>query len=517
MRNSFHRRPANKPPITGADRIGVQGDLSAVLDKSRAEIEDPRVERPLVMIRSIRYVGDTEGATPAAAMSAKSHALYEFLMASARTQIATTEDHAVPFSAAMAYLDTPRADRIREYIDAISKTYVSYDFTEHDGTRRAASRIQLLQCEEVLRPTGEREIGYRMHPSVRKVILAATQYAHLEVAAFARFRCKYSARLYPKLAYVAGLDERHPLVYKPEDLADELGWRGKKGVFHWGHFEADCLRPAMDDMFGAEGGSTEQKVRRFVAHYELTRAATRGRPVEAVIFHVGKAQKLLDEQQKPKVVSLDRERVRQIFAKAELDHTVTPNEELLAQAAGKLQIGISAVSERWAATMSLAKGDPDVLIGSLGILTGKQILEIIAADGIRAAVTKWLIDWKEPKDISYRPGFVPTPKPQPQAIAAAPESPLEPSTGLEISFADASVVRLEFDDEIRNQRWARQIISDLEAGHFFSVGEQKKLRLEWNGNGFVDSYEVEVNLAEPMLRQIIVRNREIIEEVEYIA
>jgi len=461
MRNTFHRRPADKAPITGADRSGIQGDLSAVLDKARIEKEDPRAERPLVMIRSLRYVGETEGATPAAAMSAKSHALYEYLMASARTQIAETEDHVVPFAAAMAYLDTPRADRIREYLDAITGTYVSYDFTEEDGTRRAAGRIQLLQCEEVVKPTGEREIGYRMHPSVRKVILAATQYAHLEVAAFARFKSKYSARLYPKLAYVAGLDEQHPLVYRPEDLAAELGWVGKKGKFHWGHFESDVLKPAMDDMFGAADGSTSAKVRRFSADYELRRAATRGRPVEAIVFRVGKAKKHLAENQKPPIDATERDRIREMFDTAKLDPaTEVPNEEIMAQAAGKLNIGILLIAERWITTMSLAKEDPEILVGSLGLLSGRQILTTLAEEGVRAAFTRWLTDWKEPDGINYRPGYEPEVTPVTEAAETEAEADdsedgadLDTSTPLLLTLATGYRIS-DAQAVIREHRWS---------------------------------------------------------------
>ncbi|MGV2114292.1 RepB family plasmid replication initiator protein [Agrobacterium salinitolerans] len=520
MRNSFRRRPTTQRSITGAERTGVQGDLSAVLDKNRAEKEDPRVERPLVMIRSIRYVGETEGATPAEAMSAKSHALYEYLMASARIEIAATSEHSVPFADAMAFLDTPRSDRIREYIDAINKTYVSYDFTEMDGTRRASNRIQLLACEDITLPSGERIIGYRMHPSVRKVILAATQYAHLEVAAFARFRCKYSARLYPKLAYLAGLDEQLPTLYKPEELADELGYVSKKGKFHWGHFENDCLKPAMDDMFGADDGSTEAKVRRFTANYELNRAATRGRPVESIIFSVGRARKHLAEEQKPTVVSLDRARIRKIFDKAGLDHvTETPNDDLLAQAAGRMKVSIVLMAQRWAATMSLAKEDPDILVGLLGLLTGRQILDTLASEGVGAAFTKWLTDWKEPTGISYRPGQEPVAKPvQPEAPAAFLAPPAKPISDNGVDFYDASVIRIEFDDEIRTDRWIqREVIDRLQEAHLLSMGETKTLRLEWNGNGFLASKEITAPMMELTVRSLLMRHREIIAVVEYLA
>ncbi|GMB82742.1 hypothetical protein NN6n1_35250 [Shinella zoogloeoides] len=513
MRNSFHRRPSSQAPLTGADRSGIQGDLSAVLDKTRIEKEDPRAERPLVMIRSLRYVGETEGATPAAAMSAKSHALYEYLMASARTRIATVEDHAVPFADAMAYLDTPRSDRIREYLDAISNTYVSYDFTEQDGTRRAAGRIQLLQCEEIIKPTGEREIGFRMHPSVRKVILAATQYAHLEVAAFARFRCKYSARLYPKLAYVAGLDEQHPLVYKPEELADELGWVGKKGVFHWGHFENDVLKPAMDDMFGAEDGSTAQKVRRFVGDYELRRAASRGRPVEAIVFRVGKARKHLAENQKADIDPPTRNRIRAWFERAKLDPaTETPNEELLAQAAAKFDVGILLIAERWIATMALAKEDPDILIGSLGLLTGRQILTAIASEGVREGFTKWLSDWKEPNGVNYRPGH----QPEPVAVAAPTEADLEADeddTDAETDFDTSTPLLLTVRLGYR--------IRDAEAmlrGHPWTGDKPVTIRLcVPYADGTQREQDVEVMPTALDLGRLLKDNAHIIKNLEYAA
>ncbi|MBY5482614.1 replication initiation protein [Rhizobium leguminosarum] len=444
-------------------------------------------------------------------MSAKSHALYEYLMASARIEIAAASEHSVPFADAMAFLDTPRSDRIREYIDAINKTYVSYDFTEEDGTRRAASRIQLLACEDITRPDGERAIGYRMHPSVRKVILAATQYAHLEVAAFARFRCKYSARLYPKLAYVAGLDEQHPTLYKPEELADELGYVSKKGKFHWGHFENDCLKPAMDDMFGAEDGSTNAKVRRFVANYDLRRSSRRGRPVEAVVFSVGRAKKHIGEEQKPKVVSLDRARIRKIFEKAGLDHvTETPNEELLAQAAGRMKVGIVLIAQRWAATVSLAKEDPDLLIGSLGILSGGQILNALAQEGVRAAFIRWLTDWKEPTAIHYR-------------AAAA----LTTTSITEVPEIDSEADGTEDDTDLD---YSTPIMITLASGYRLSDGETMLREHAWSGDrpltirlcapaldGTSREQDVEIKPTALDLGRLLRDKAHIIADLEYVA
>ncbi len=517
MRQFMARRGKHAKPITGADRNPIQGDLSAVLDPVRAEKEDPRVERPAVMIKSLRYVGATEGSTPAEAMSAKSHALYEYLMSSAQLELKTVTEHRVSFADAQAFLSTPRADRVREYVEAINSTWVSYDFIDEDGSQRVGKRIQLLACEEVVRPSGDRFIAYSMHPSVRRVILEARQYAHLEIAAFARFRCKYSARLYPKLALVAGMTDQHLLSFKPEELAEVLGYVGKTpDKLHWGHFENDVLRPAMDDMFGAltDDGheSTAPAVRRFVANYEVRRAASRGRPVEAVVFYITKAKKHLGEEQKAPVVSIDRQKLREIFNASGLDNAEIPSDEVLRQAASRLNVTMIAVATRWAAAIRQAKSDPDILVGSLGILTGRQILDAIREVGIQDAVAKWVVDWKEPKGVEYRPGFKPA-APQPVAEPARVPFPEK----LRVSFADASVIRIEFDDEVRTERWLRtEVLTWMKECQLFEFGEEKTLRFEWNGNGFVASKEITSLITPPALQALHSKFREYIDNWEFV-
>jgi hypothetical protein len=515
MRSSFRRRPATAKAITGAVRSGIQGDLSALLDPVRSEKEDPRQDRPAAMIRSLRYVGATEGATPAEAMSAKSHALYEYLMASARKTLVDDTEHTVTFGDAMTFLSTPRTDRIREYLHALNSTYVSYDFTESDGTRRSAHRIQLLQCEEVVRPSGTREIGYRMHPSVRKVILAATQYTYLEIACFARFRCKYSARLYPLLAFEANKDETRLLRFAPEDLADALGYVSRKGgKFSFNHFESDCLRPAMDDMFGTD--DTDPKVRRFIADYELERAVTRGRPVQDIVFRVTKAQKQLTEQRKPKVVSLDRDRVRKIFEHAGLDRsTEAPNEELLAQAAGRLGVSFETVARRWSATWKIAQDDPDLLVGSLELITGRQILDVVAAEGIGAAFEKWLVDWKDPKELRYRDGSKPGSKTS-TAIAAA-DPVIAPLATSGVEFAAASIIQFDLDDTMSKQTIDDTVLTPFRRIDEWTGSEMKRIRIRWWIRGvpsFVDCWQ---HASEDDIAIIHRRFARFIDRVEYVA
>ncbi len=84
---NFIRRADKSVPPTGATRCGVHGDLKALLDPTSEAAAKVAMDMPAVMIKTVRYVGSSEGASPADAMGVKAHALYAFLMASARLDL----------------------------------------------------------------------------------------------------------------------------------------------------------------------------------------------------------------------------------------------------------------------------------------------------------------------------------------------------------------------------------------------------------------------------------------------
>ncbi len=511
---------------TGADRAGVQGDLSAVLDPTR-ENEDPRVERPAIMIRSLRYLGESEGATPAAAMTPKSHALYEYLMASARLEItdATKLSHRVSYDDAKAYLETNRSERIREYVNAISTTWVSYDFVEKDGYQRIG-KMTLLHCEEETDPRGEKFIHFSMHPTLRKIMLEAREYTHLEVKAFARFKCKYTARLYPKLALVSGMTRQHPIRYNPEDLAEELGYPSSE-KFHFGHFEKNCLKPMFDDLSWA--------VKRFRTTYTLERSASRGKPVTAIVFEVSKSKKVLEEHQKDKVVDLDRKRMQKAQKESGLDISHIPHEQILAAAATKLQKTITEINYLWIEAVQRSMADPDCEVGSKGYIKGKHLLNLINNNGVAIAFKTWLEDWQKPDYLDDAPVPVEPEIETSEAVSEekttffkrAPVMSSRPKILDEgaafngVEFEDASLIRIKFSDYFIASFMKSTITPEVKSSPFLNldsdVGMPKTLRIE-----YVDDYQpkhmdFQVMTHPRMFPSFYASYQEHIDEVEFIA
>lgn len=483
-RSYLKRRSSRHRPLTGADRRGIQGDLAAALGESR-EAEDPRVERPAAMIRALRYLANTAAAGPVEAMTAKAHALYEYLLAVARLEIVAKSEHRVSFADARAYLSVDRNDRIREYLLAMSQTCVSYDFRERQDGAQPTGRIPLLKCEEVPDERGNPCIAYALHPSIRQVILGAREYTHLEINAFARFRCKYSARLYPSLALVAGMTIQKPLVYTLEQLAAEIGW-GHGNKVHFGHFETRCLKPMLDDF--------SLGLRRFSVAYELRRATTRGRPVEAIILTVSRSHKKLEEQKKVAVLPVERHRLRRHIEKSGLDRVRdTPNEELMAQAATVLEMTIGEISARWVEALLRARADPAAYLGAHRRNTGGYILRLLEQKGVGTAFREWLLDHQIPQCACYpvpgNPGVVATEKP-------VPELPDRPREFREVDrFEEARIVQFDLDESLPLETIETEILARVDRYAQWTGLQEKTLRFRWRRQGVVDCRDYLVPLG----------------------
>jgi hypothetical protein len=385
---NFIRRADRTAPPNGAWRGGVHGDLAAVLDPESQEAAKVSVDFPAVMIRTIKYVGASEGKSTAEAMGVKAHALYEFLMASARLELANETTFLVPFADLKKYLQVDRSDRIREYMDAVNQTLVSYDFTERDGARTIGRKIQLMSCRERIMPDGKSYIKYSMPDDVRTVILAAKSYTWKELAAFALFTSKYAARLYPILAYRAGMsfEKPCPLVIDIPTLAAQLGWAYEPGKFKFSHFEARCLLPALADI--------KAHVKRFqVLEYKPLAAETRGRPITHISFTVSQAEKFLEERQKAEVTAAQMRILPALLARRGIDmNTEVPAVDTLARAATILGVDVIEVGTRWADVLEHARRAPELAFGRIGEGVGRDIVDLMEARGVGAAFALWLTD-----------------------------------------------------------------------------------------------------------------------------
>lgn len=396
FRTRLERRAAR--PGTGASRAGVRGNLAALLDPTSERAADISVERAAVLIRTFRYANAADNAATMQGLGVKSSALYEFLMAHARRDLAGQTEFLVPFSAAKAFLQVTPTVRIRQYMTDLTNTWVTYNFMAKDGVEPGRRTVQLLRCSEDVDGTGERCIRYCLPDVVRQAILAARGYTWLELAPFAKFSSKYAARLYPILALRAGMsfEQPYPIDVTPEELADQLGWSYEPGKFKFSNFEHRCLLPALADI--------SLNVRRFqVIGYDRIEANTRGRPVTRILLTVSKASRPLSERQKAEVSPQQVAILKALMIKRGVDlEKDLPPIGMLAQAATVLNTDVIETAKRWANALDRALESPSLSVGQNFLIDGSELIAALEHRGVGHAFELWMRDPEEPSCVSGR-------------------------------------------------------------------------------------------------------------------
>lgn len=218
MGNGIRRRSA----IKGRDRRGIRAkDYEAQVSDPNSYLFDDRIEhdRPRVMIETMRLV-DGEGGLR---MTARDWAVYELLMSHARHHGISQEWHSVDARVISGHLrEEHKLARIEDAARRIGHTFVRYDF-RHDGYRSRRGDMPLLVAEireDLI--TGTACVRFSVPEPVREAILGAGDYAMLQLDLFAMFTCRYTARLYQRLAWMSGRpkgDERRWAVA-------QRSWRG---------------------------------------------------------------------------------------------------------------------------------------------------------------------------------------------------------------------------------------------------------------------------------------------------
>lgn len=453
-------RNFRKQGVPGSVRKGIRGDIRLVHSTDRPDQEkEPTAAREAALITSVRYYGEREGDSPAEAMTATSAALYEYLMARGRPTLEQNDTFMVSYADAKAYLQIDKTSRLLKCMSALCSTWVSYEFMDKDdGYRMIGRRVQLLNCLEAIPASGERYIAVEMYPSVRKAILESEVYAHLELGAFPRFSSKYTSRLYPRLALMAGRDQRPPFRWTPEELAEIVGWK-PTGNFKFSNFESRVLQPVLADL--------KEHVRRFGVSCEYVRAATRGRPVSEIVITVGKAMKTSDEYQKSSMTRSDRTTVGKIATAAAVDiATQMPGEDTLRRAATRLQTPVTAVAALW----TDAFAEP-------------LIMSMLERDGLESAFEQWL---QQQVSMQGEDGEV--------EFSAATTILLDLAEGY-----DLAVIQKAIDD------------------HLWTGSAAKTIRIRWTAESAQHQHDITVSPTERDLALLLRNNADIIEDLEYVA
>ena len=360
-------------PLRGAQRKGIQASdlMAALTDPAEGMKQSPRVEKPRVMIETMRVVGDD-------VMTAHDVALYEFLLAHARANGIDKESHEVSPKDMMRFLEVRHVDRIVESLERITRTVVRYDFRDEEVRRRGAMPLILAELTEDLR-SGTATLTYAIPAPIRRVVLAARDFAMLEINAFAQFSCRYTGRLYQRLALRAGMDEplRRPWEITPRQLAEELGFPLEKdGSLHYATFIRRCLKPALNDI--------DLHVERFSVRMDEVRGTGRGRPVEKLVFVTSGTRKRFEET---KAAYLSSRGVAAIRADDPRHESFElPGTLAIGRAVTRTGLDEFTLNEGWRDVLAKAKANPN---GDIGGMQGGFLLSVLRKNGVGAAFGMW--------------------------------------------------------------------------------------------------------------------------------
>lgn len=428
----------SKQPITGKDRKGVRASdlMKALTDTGASMRQQPMTEKPRVLIETVRVVGED-------IMTAHDTAIYERLLAHARDKGIDKDSHEIAIGALMKFIEVRNVDRIVASLERITRTVVRYDLQDDEVRRRGAMPLILAEVAEDLR-SGTATLTYAIPGPIRRVVLAARDFAWLEIDAFARFKSRYAGRLYQRLALRAGYDEqlRKPWELAPIQLATELGYPLEKdGTLHYASFIRRCLEPAMKDI--------KEHVSRFSASWGVGRRGEgRGRPVETLVFKVSGTLKHFKEV---KAARLSR---------AGLAESRAPDPEHAdSEMPGMLVIGKAmtltgrdefTLIREWKSVLKEARANPQGHVGGLQV-QGGFLLSVLRREGVGAAFAMWA-DMLPPaaKPQLPRPPLRQPPLPTyPKPAAAAPLPPVivdDPFDYIDTMPKDSRVDILADDD-----------------------------------------------------------------------
>lgn len=381
------------------------GDLDVALGSEMGLMKErPGLKKSKVLVESMRFEGQSK-------LTAADHKLYQLLLTLARNQGADRRTYEAEVSKMATFLGESHLGRIRESLDRLARTSVSYDFEDGEEVRRwGVLKLLGFEGSTDLR-SGTSRLTYWFDPPVQRELVADGSYALLDLYEVSRLRCRYAPRLHELLALPAGYDDRYrqPIRYAPEDLAAMLGYAPKK--FNFAIFKRDVLDPSMRDI--AENVTT------FQARYQEKREG-RGRgggKVVEITFEVTPSAR--------KTSGMRAERVSSyvyMSAKAaqEAGNTDMPTSIAVGRAVTAHGESDLVLWSQWKDVIAKAKANPNA---DLGGMEAGLLLSVLGRDGADAAFTLWAdatFGKKRPAPAFLRDAAAPTPKAEPVEVKKAP-------------------------------------------------------------------------------------------------
>lgn len=258
---------------------------AALLDPREMRIQQPEVLKPRQLIDQVKIIGKDE-------LTASDAALYELMLAWARQEVAVETPplevlydehytHEIPLEAVQSFIRVEGRDFIVAGLQRLSETMIRYDIRDERYRVRGTVPLVIAELKENLL-TRAAVVSYTIPTHVRRLMINPKSYTFLELQALGRFTSRYSARLYQRLALLAGYDDacRKPLEIEPQKLAEMIGFKWT-GPFRYADLSRHCLVPVLADI--------GKWVKRFGVQLKeiLSTATGRGRKTTGLLrFHV---------------------------------------------------------------------------------------------------------------------------------------------------------------------------------------------------------------------------------------
>jgi hypothetical protein len=355
--------------LRGARITGVRSEdhESAIYDPREASRQAASIKKARELIEGMRFVKDDR-------LTAHDHAVYEAMLTTARAEGIRKETHRIAVADLMGNVGVRHIDRIVESLDRIADVRVSYDFDDGVG------KFSLAWFEIKGLRSGSAVLSYSIPPAVREAIFESKSYAVLELSAFAGFKSRYTARLYPRLALRAGYHPkfRGPWIIDPKKLADELGYRYK--AWNYRHFTRDVLDPVLKDI--------ADSVHRFAVQMgPPNRGKGRGSPVTEIVFLMSDMSKDLREVRAAYLSASEEAAV----TKADAVHAAgeLPSAADVAKAATLTGRSAVEISEGWRLALDSAKASPNRRLPGVE-MQGGLLLLFLHDDGVDVAFRQWI-------------------------------------------------------------------------------------------------------------------------------
>jgi hypothetical protein len=347
-------------------------------------------------------------------LTASDQAVYEMLLALAREDGIDKDWHRVPVGDIRKFLGLEKhLDRVVESLDRIAGTLVSYDLRGDEFRRRGKFPLAIYEMSESLK-SSTAVLEYMIPPPIRRLVKNSKSYARLEIGAFPRFKSKYTARLYPRLALRAGYDEplRKPWTIDPQQLADEMGF--PYTVWNYRHFKRDCLDKILKDI--------SESVTRFSVAMEEVSGAGRGRPIRALVFRMSSLGKALEES---RYIPLTKPQLERLAGEDGVHgRDEMPSVSVVGRAMTYAGESAEDLMDAWRAALDRAKsyhgGGPEA-VG----FDDTWLLYVLKTKGADEAFKQWLQRLPEgkPLDVTRTPVLPPPPPSFRRPVLAPPVVP----------------------------------------------------------------------------------------------